>query len=70
MSGPISSTRMPQYPTANPPQPHDDAALQRKKRSIDAPQSQLEPHAHDGSSGSRRHRGGSGLDSLGKGNLL
>lgn len=66
MLSPINFTPLPpQYPTT----PQDDAALQRKKRSIDDPHSQLEPQESDGSTRNRRHRGG-GLDSLGKGNLL
>lgn len=66
MLGPINSPPLPaQYPTA----PNDDAPLQRNKRSIDGPQSQLEPQDADGSARDGRHRNTGSLDSLGKGNL-
>jgi len=55
----------PQYPTA----PQDDAALQRKKRSIEEPQSRQGRQEADGSTQKPRNRSG-GLDSLGGGNLL
>ncbi|MBD8194838.1 hypothetical protein IFR35_25605 [Pseudomonas fluorescens] len=58
------------FPTQYPAAPQDDAALQRKKRSIDAPRSQLEPQESDGSARNSRRTGSGGLDSLGKGNLL
>ncbi|KAE9657963.1 hypothetical protein EJD88_07620 [Pseudomonas sp. PB105] len=67
MLSPINSAVPPlQYPAA----PQDDAALQRKKRSIDEPRSQLEPQESDGSARNSRRTGSGGLDSLGKGNLL
>lgn len=61
----INATPLPPLP---PTAPQDATALQRKKRSIEEPQSQLEPQEADGSSRSRPKSGG--LDSLGKGNLL
>lgn len=54
-----------QYPAAA----HDEAITQRKKRSIDDPQSPLEPRESDGSARNRR-RGSGALDSLGRGILL
>ncbi|WP_431700828.1 hypothetical protein [Pseudomonas sp. BR20] len=65
MLSPINATPLPAY---LPIAPQDDTVLQRKKRSLETPQSQLEPQASDGSS--RRRHGSGGLDSLGKGNLL
>jgi len=65
----ISSINAVQLPPQNPTAPQDEATLQRKKRSIEAPQSQLEPQEADGSARNRR-TGSGGLDSLGRGNLL
>jgi hypothetical protein len=67
MLSPINSALYPlQYPAA----PQDDAPLQRKKRSMDAAQSQMGPQASDGSARNSRRTGSGGLDSLGNGNLL
>ncbi|WP_053132112.1 hypothetical protein [Pseudomonas sp. MIACH] len=65
----ISSINTVQLPAQYPPAPQDDAAPQRKKRSIEELQSQLEPQESDGSARDRRTGSGS-LDSLGRGNLL
>ncbi|CRM44536.1 hypothetical protein FIV41_24540 [Pseudomonas marginalis] len=64
----LSSINATPLPPPPPTTPQDDTALQRKKRSIEDPQLQLEPQEADGSSRNRPRSGG--LDSLGKGNLL
>lgn len=55
-----------QFPT---PQ-HNDAAVQRKKRSLDSDTLPLDPLQTDNAPRHNRRRGSGGLDSLGKGNLL